>query len=96
MCTRSDDATRMQPATFQPTSNVNVSRLDGHQVFVEVKTNKAIDSQILEQELRSINFGKGTAERTKNAYTYCGKYRRSKHLWSDGENSRVIQTQQMI
>ena len=77
----------VQPATFPTDIKCQrVSRLDGHQVFVEVKTNKVIDSQILKQELRSLNLEKELPSRPKNAIHIVENIDAAEHLWSDGEH----------
>ena len=63
-----------------------VSRLDGHQVFVKVRTNKVIDPQILEQKLRSISLSKELPSRPKKAIHIVENIDVTKHLWTDGEN----------
>lgn len=63
-----------------------VSRLDGHQVFVEVKTNEEIDSQILEQKLRTIDLTKELPSRPKKAIHIVENIDVIEHLWSDGEH----------
>lgn len=74
------------PAGFDLEVNCErVSRRDGHQVFVEVKTEKSVQLEEIKKQLQMIDLGYDLPSKPYHAIHHIEKIETDKHLWSDGK-----------
>tara|TARA_B100001564_G_scaffold95509_2_gene77969 strand:- start:1517 stop:2572 length:1056 start_codon:yes stop_codon:yes gene_type:complete len=62
-----------------------VSRRDGHQVFVEVKTEKSVKFEEVLDQFRQINLSSELPSKPSHVIHHVEKIDTAKNLWSDGE-----------